>query len=73
MAVEDADDLGKLEPSMLAIMLEAWLRHMVLVLTGSSGLFVLLRVADTLLISSIMVVRSEPISCRRFETFSACL
>lgn len=41
--------------------------------TGSSALFVLLRVEDAPLTSSIMLVRSLPISSRRSESFSAIL
>lgn len=42
-------------------------------LTGSSGLSVLLRVAETLLISSIMSDKSLFKSFRRSESFSASL
>lgn len=42
-------------------------------LTGSSGLLVLLMVAEASLISSIMLVRSFPISSRRSETRPAIL
>lgn len=41
--------------------------------TGSSDLEVLLRFAETPLTSSIMLVRSLPMSFRRSESFSASL
>ncbi len=41
--------------------------------TGSSGLLVLLRVDEALLISSIMLVKSLPISSNRSDSFSASL
>lgn len=67
MSIQDADNLRKLALVSIA-------RYFVIAdLTGSSGLLVLLIFAEVSLISSIMLVRSLPMSSRRSETRSAIL
>ena len=69
MAVENSDDLGELrQDARLAIV--NWKMN-TRRLTGSSALPVLLRVDDASLISSIIVVKSLPISSNRSESLVA--
>jgi len=69
--VEDADDLRNLFGN-VSMKVKSLVQDVDL-LTGSSARLVLLRVAEAPFTSSIMLVRSLPISSRRSESFSASL